>query len=252
MGKNAKDALERAAEAKKEGSLTVMSAVYADQTWLRGLIQAVPYIGGTLDTWMGAPSSAAQKRHVEKFMAETFEHFEKLDENVIDREFIESEEFFILFQQMLLRAAKTHDEEKIKLLSKAFSRAAIATVDSISRDSMIEIIDCLSPAHVLVLRTLVANKPSAQYVTTDPGSEQPIGGFMHASVRWISQNHPELADLPLKIICNDLARFDLLDYERVGTFGNQDDVIAGGARGYRPNEMGQSLIEFLDGGVQRR
>ena len=246
MGKTAEKALQRATEKTKESTATALSVGYADQVWLRGLIQFIPYAGGPLDTWMGGPASAAQKRHVEQFMTETSAHFGKLEENVIDREFLQSEEFFLLFQEMLIRASRTYDDKKIELLSKAFSRAAISAVDSISRDSIIDIIDHLSPAHILVLRTLVANEPHAHYETTDL-TGQSVGGFMHASARWIAQNHPDLADLPLEIICNDLARFDLLDYERVGSFGSQDDVIAGGARGYRPNNMGRSLIAFLDG-----
>jgi len=247
LGKTAEEALQRATKTMKESTATALSVRYADQAWLRGLIQAIPHAGGPLDTWMGAPASAAQKRHVEQFMSETCAHFGRLEDNVINREFLQSEEFFLLFQEMLIRASRTHDHKKIELLSKAFSRAAISAVDSISRDSMIDIIDHLSPAHILVLRTLVANEPSAHYETTDPITGQSAGGFMYASARWIAQNHPELADLPLEIICNDLARFDLLDYERVGSFGSRDDVIAGGARGYRPNKMGRSLIAFLDG-----
>ena len=71
MGKTAEEALKRATEKMKEGTATALSVRYADEVWLRGLIQAIPYAGGPLDTWMGGPASAAQKRHVEHFMADT-------------------------------------------------------------------------------------------------------------------------------------------------------------------------------------
>lgn len=252
--KNAEQkALAQAAGEKAESTIAAISSGYSDQWKFRGLVQAIPYAGGALDTWLSGPATEAQRKRIEKFIADTSAHFGDLDEKVLDKEFLKSEEFFLLFQQVLIRASRTHDLEKVELLSKAFTRAAINNVDSISRDSMIDLIDHLSPAHILVLRTLVANEPSAHYVTTDQASGHAIGGFMHASTEWIAQNHSELSDLPLDVICNDLSRFNLLNYEQVGSFRNDDDVIAGGARGYRPNSFGRSLVSFLDGtsNVQR-
>jgi hypothetical protein len=195
LGDVAEKALQRVVEAPKESKVAELSTQYADQVWLRGLVQLIPYAGGALDTWMGGAAAEAQKTHVEEFIAKTAEHFTSLEDSVVNREFLQSEEFFRLFQGMLTRASKTHDQAKIDLLSQAFSRAAVSNVDAISRDSMIDIIDHLSPAHILVLRTLVATEPTAHYVTVDQASGQPDGGFMHASARWIIQNHSELRAL---------------------------------------------------------
>jgi hypothetical protein len=251
MTNSADKALQTAIEKHESASgSTHLSEQYSDKTWLRGLVQAIPYIGGTLDTWVGGPASAAQKKHIEEFIQYTSEAFAEIDEKLLNKEFLKSEEFFALFRDLLQRASLTHDQEKIRLLSQAFASSALSSADSISRDSAIDIISHLSAAHVVVLRTLATAEPSEHYVTRD-ASDQGVGGFMHASVSWIAQNHPELANLPLEIICNDLARYDLLDVERVGTFTNQDDLDAGGTRGYRPNGMGRSIVSFLDEAKRR-
>lgn len=72
MGKGAEEALQNVtAKANEETATTALSESYANLVWLRGFIQAIPYAGGALDTWMGGPASAAQKRRVEQFMKET-------------------------------------------------------------------------------------------------------------------------------------------------------------------------------------
>ena len=235
---------------EKTSRTTELSEQYADQNWLRGLVQGIPWAGGTLDTWMGAKAAAHQKRQIEKFIKETVRCFGLVEERYINKQFLESDEFFALFRDVLVRAAKTYDDEHIRLLSRVFVNSSISDIDTIVRDSIIDVLGNLKPAHIKVLRTLVENEPAAHYETIDSSSGQAIGGFQHASVVLMQRLHPELRDLPLEIICHDLARFDLLDWDRVGSFSSDDDVRLGGAKGYRPNAFGRTVVAFLTENAQ--
>jgi hypothetical protein len=220
------------------------SESYADSDFFRGLVQLIPYAGGSLDTWMLSEARQREKMRAEEFIRSTQDEFERLDETKIDTEFLESEEFYLLFKRILIQAMQSEESEKIKILSRALANCAIGEAGGIVRDSYLEVIGRLSAAHVVVLKTLVGKEPKDYYIWSDDNGAQG-GGFMHASIYWIKSNHPELSNLPLEIICADLARYDLLNWERVGAFGNDEDIRQGGARGYRPSSFGRNLIEFL-------
>jgi len=229
---------------EKTAISTEVSEWYADRNWLRGLVQIIPYAGGALDTWAGGKAAQHQKQQMEKFIKETARLFASVEEKFVNKQFFDTDEFFSLFRDTLTRAARMHDDEQLKLLSRVLVNSSIGSVDSIVRDSIIDVLGNLKPPHMKVLRTLVEKEPSGHYETIS-SSGQAIGGFQHASVSLMKQMYPELADLPLQIICDDLARFDLLDWDRVGSFSSNDDVRLGGARGYRPSAFGRTVVAFL-------
>jgi hypothetical protein len=78
----------------------------ADNGWLRGLIQAIPAVGGTLDTWLFQVAEKAKAERVETALNELKERVARLE---ADDAFIKEniEEFGYLTERALSISLKT-------------------------------------------------------------------------------------------------------------------------------------------------
>jgi hypothetical protein len=90
-----------------------MSEAYSDTLIPRLTIQSIPLIGGQLDTFLTWKGEQLQKERFEKFVDILSDALEKLDEEKIDKEFLESEEFIELFYEVSRQAIRSYQEEKI-------------------------------------------------------------------------------------------------------------------------------------------
>lgn len=90
---------------------------YESAPWLRAVIQAVPIVGGSLDTLLSWRGVALNKQRVEEMFCQVSERLTILRLESLDTEFLGSEKFFEIFRACAEAVAKTSDGEKRKLVA---------------------------------------------------------------------------------------------------------------------------------------
>ena len=98
--------------------LSKVSEVYGNQTIIRAAINAVPYVGSTLDVLLSAVGQKYVQRRIETFIKELGEQISLLDASKVNKDFLETEEGFDLIIKAFNSAAKTKQKEKLKLFAK--------------------------------------------------------------------------------------------------------------------------------------
>lgn len=101
------------------------TVAYSGLSWLRLLVTSVPYIGGPIDLIMSTQAGKFIQKRIETLLQNLANEVEKLDEKTIDKEFLESEEFFDLLALAMEAAARTRHKEKICLYARVLSGATI-------------------------------------------------------------------------------------------------------------------------------
>ena len=90
---------------------------YSNSTVVRAAVSAVPYIGGSLDILLSGTASKIQEKRLKNTLDVLSCQLKQLNENKIDKKYIDSEDFFddicLFFDQSL----KTKSQKKIELLS---------------------------------------------------------------------------------------------------------------------------------------
>lgn len=99
------------------------SRVYSDQTWLRALVNCVPYIGGGLDVLLTSTHEKVTAKRIAIFIAELSSRLENVEES-INSAFIESEEFYDIFTLSIEKVARISEEERIKTVSRIIADTA--------------------------------------------------------------------------------------------------------------------------------
>jgi predicted RNA-binding protein with EMAP domain len=98
----------------EEGLVDRMLAWYGSQPWLRAVIQAIPYGGGPADTLLAWRALNLNKRRVEELFGNISERLSSVEESSLDKEFLQSEQFFDLLRNCADIVAKTSSEYKRK------------------------------------------------------------------------------------------------------------------------------------------
>lgn len=94
------------------------SKVYTDNLGLRAYIQMIPIVGGSVDLLLTSKWHKISQKRLEIFIEAVTEEFALIEETKVDRQFLETEEFFDLVIKALNLVIKTRSSEKIKLYAK--------------------------------------------------------------------------------------------------------------------------------------
>lgn len=100
------------------------SKTYSDNIVLRGLVNLIPAIGGVLDIIFCERLNQITAKQTEDFIEFTKKEFEKVDENKVNKEFINSDDYADLTVRCLSSSIRTRHKEKIKLFAKVLKSAA--------------------------------------------------------------------------------------------------------------------------------
>src|SRR5215218_5843715 len=101
-------------EPSGQGTVDRMLAWYESQPWLRAVIQAIPFGGGSADTLLAWRALHLNKRRVDELLANISERLSSVEESSLDEEFLRSEQFFDLLRSCADIVAKTSSEYKRK------------------------------------------------------------------------------------------------------------------------------------------
>jgi hypothetical protein len=125
---------------------------------LKGLLSSIPVIGdvvlGGWDGYLGARSDA--------FVVQLSQAIQRLDESKIDKEFIQGEEFFDLFQKAWRSYLQTRSKEKARLIlgiiveTLQMDRAARFSVSI--KESFLFLLDQMTDGEVEFLRQFAQGK----------------------------------------------------------------------------------------------
>lgn len=114
----------------------------ADTAALRAMIQAIPYIGGSIDTLVFDKAEKIRRQRVMEYLRYIHEYVSRIDAEKIDKSFFQAEEGLAVFEQALKTVIQEAITEKRKVLA-AFTVAA--SVNPLSRRTDHQfLLDCIS------------------------------------------------------------------------------------------------------------
>jgi len=96
---------------------------YLENALLRASISAIPFIGSPLDVFLATKTQKIVNDRIMNLFNELKEEMSTLESKIVDKDYINSEEFIDLFVRTIDVAAKTRDKGKIKLYAKLLKGA---------------------------------------------------------------------------------------------------------------------------------
>jgi hypothetical protein len=188
-----------AASALDSAAASILES-YAGMSWFRAVIALVPVYGGSIDTLLAARGTRRGQERLQDFIESVSRRVGALEERTLDVAFLQSDQFFEVFEAAAAVAVRTASKRKREmaagLLSGTIERAAISDLTlQIARD-----LQTLDEAHLQVLAFFADN----------PGL--PVD--------------PNIQPLPLVPIGLDVYRKILSDLERHG-FIRYDNIMVG-------------------------
>jgi hypothetical protein len=99
--------------------------LYADNTALRTFIVSIPYLGGGIDMIIATEGQKVTKERIFKLIDEMKQRMEQHEEEAINKEYLASDEFIDLVIKAFDSAAKTRNEEKIRLYARILTESTV-------------------------------------------------------------------------------------------------------------------------------
>jgi hypothetical protein len=91
---------------------------YSENALLRASISAIPFIGSPFDVFLATKAQKIVNNRIMSLFDKLKEEMDTLEDGMIDKDYIDSEEFIELFIKTIEASTKTRDKEKIKLYAK--------------------------------------------------------------------------------------------------------------------------------------
>jgi len=145
---------------KLSEKLAQASEAYAQNTWLRALINLIPHIGSSLDIILASRGEIHKKRMFE-FLKNLKEELSNIEEEKIDKAYLETEEFSDILLKLMEASMKSRDREKIRLYAK-FLRGAVLIQDrsQVPLEDYLATLVELTPIELEVARTIFFQQQS--------------------------------------------------------------------------------------------
>lgn len=122
-----------------------ISKDYSNNLGLRFYVSLIPTIGGTIDLLMTSKWQDSIKKRIKIFFDAVKEEFDDIEENKIDKKFLESEEFMDLFINLLNLASKTRSNDKIRIYTKILKGSLIIKNDEFNSEDYLHVLEELTP-----------------------------------------------------------------------------------------------------------
>jgi hypothetical protein len=135
---------------KKDYSLTIPNQFWPE--WVRLGISAIPYIGSPLSTYLGSKRQKKVKERIENYFSYITDELNRIDEDKLDKEFLESEEFGELFARGAEEASRSTTSERIRRFANIIINGALGTIEARQRSGgLFTIVNRLSDIDSFVL-----------------------------------------------------------------------------------------------------
>lgn len=131
------------------------SQLYSDQTAIRALINAVPFVGGSLDVIFVSKGQKLVEQRIYEFIKNLTEELNKVSEDKVDKKYLDSEEWFDVVIKAMNSAMKTRDIEKISWYAKIL-RGAVVVRDrnAFDPEAYLQVLTELSPNELRVAKII--------------------------------------------------------------------------------------------------
>jgi hypothetical protein len=142
---------------------------YSECGILRSCIAAIPIIGGPLDALVGTRGQNITQRRLEATISALSSVFLDAQQTNVDREYLESEDFFDLMNRVFRASLRTRHDEKRLLFAKIVKHSVLNQVFRHEAELYLKIIDELSPEEFRLASILHAHPPSSpSFADWDP------------------------------------------------------------------------------------
>lgn len=177
------------------------------------LAGAIPFAGSVASEIIRAVAVRRQNRRLNEWLESLREDLERLGESSLNRDFLESEEFQDLFEEIATQVSDTRQEEKLDAYRALFLNTVKAPEPSFDRAAEItSLVSRWQPAHIVLLRNLVALEgpiPFSRRLVRNPAA---IARREAPRVVRRAVTEPEETPPPRRVV-RDLFWTHILDYD---------------------------------------
>jgi len=201
--------------ARIKSALTKAGEKYRDRISLRTAVQAIPYIGGALDTLLSGHAGKIQEARFQSFLEELDSRLHRL-ENIAEVE--PDEEFFDFMLNVFDGVLRSKSKEKRAHFASIVANQVKNKREWGEADTAIRLLMELSEIHVVVLREALNAPvcgPPFDGLRVISLVEQPLGEKNGKRPLALTEVLPEYTNLALRMACSELASRALLHDEGI-------------------------------------
>lgn len=208
----------------------------ADNYWIRGLIQLIPEIGGTLNTWFFQFAEKEKQKRIElaiKDLSTKLNHLKgKIDVQCIEKNI---EEYAYLFEKFLRYVSLEYRERMRNAFTNLMANFSTATYSKQqNKDVYLSKISELSPDHLAMLKlaydyTHIQNKPDFEKAKT-------VREYIILEFK-----KKELDEAIIRGLFTDLQSKGLINEVFHNTFG-------GGLYSHHVTALGETILDLIQDG----
>lgn len=128
---------------------------YSGSQGSRAIVTSIPYIGSGIDVVLSTRGQSVVNRRFTELFKDIRRRMENLEEEAIDKSYVESEEFIDLLIRAIDTVSKTRSREKIDLCSAILTESTVKSKRAgYSPEEYLHLISDLTPLDLHVLRQL--------------------------------------------------------------------------------------------------
>ncbi len=214
-------------------SLDKASLRYSDNIALRATINLIPTIGGSLDVIFSSRGQALAAQRLTQFIDDLRTEMRLLETRVVDKDYLESEQWVDLVMRAMEAAARTRDREKIRLYAKILKGAVSnRNLREFSPEEYLTILSEMTPLEIQVATSIYRQQ-----------SDRPQEG--ENELTWAQRK--EWDKIPERVsVSHDDMPFILIRLERTGLIKEITGAFWGYEGGvYVVTEAFRKMMQFL-------
>ena len=224
---------------QSENILSKASEKYAEQIALRAMAQAIPYVGGAIDTLLGGHGSKIQEKRLRHYLDIITHRLEKLEAS---GEIQPSEELFDFLIKSFDSVIKTRSAIKREQFAEIFSKQITQQNKWEEAETVTRLLNELSDIHIFILNEAISTSTCSapfENLRVITFNAKSFGEDSDHPPKIITQALPSYSELALKMGCSELMSKGLLYDEGIGRWDTK-------AMEYLvPTELADWLISWI-------
>lgn len=118
---------------------------------IRAGIQSIPHIGGALDVLIFSKAQKIKEARFQNLIEALKVDLSKIKENLINKDYLESEEFLSLAERIFIEIINESNEQKRIYLKNALKNASIKSFSEYDKSTLIKLLQQVLDSHIYVL-----------------------------------------------------------------------------------------------------
>ncbi len=210
-----------------EEVITYLSKKYDGSTIAKILFNLFPTVGPIIGDYLSDKAISIKLKRIYEFIKLSDEALKSIIDTKIDKTFLNSEEFYYIFERIFERVSKTHSSEKINRFRNVFVNCCTQELaKSKIKDNVISAVETLTDDDVCVLQYIYIQYDRPPLTNQDK---------FKIDIQGIISNLKTYQPWQVELYCNDLINTGLLyDYNKeMNTIGQLIYGIRGFALEFR-------------------